>query len=265
VAPPRAPRRRPWPCKTLDGGETWTHLGLEETHHISQVRIHPDDPNTVFVAAYRHAFGPNPERGVYRTKDGGETWEQVLFKSETAGIIDLVINEANPTVDGTSQTQGFLLSMNPNEPYTQEQADERFEFWMAVYEDVEATTQRAIAALALRDDVLARLEEFKACGADAASLRVAEESAAAVTKLAEGYEAIFVSTGRTLAEIINLPAKIFTKLAWLNNMMEVTEGPVTTPMKEAYARTITERDAANQLYDEAMPKAVKAFEAAIGQ
>ncbi len=82
--------------KSVDGGETWTHLGLEETHHISQIRIHPTDPNTVYVAAFGHAFGPNPERGVYRTTDGGQSWEQVLFKSESAGVIDLVLNPTNP-------------------------------------------------------------------------------------------------------------------------------------------------------------------------
>ena len=82
--------------KSTDGGETWTHLGLEETHHISQVRVHPTNPDIVFVGAFGHAFGPNPERGVYRTRDGGNTWEQVLFKSEKAGCIDLVMNPSNP-------------------------------------------------------------------------------------------------------------------------------------------------------------------------
>ena len=82
--------------KTTDNGKTWTHLGLEETHHISQVRVHPTNPDIVFVGAFGHAFGPNPERGVYRTKDGGESWEKVLFKSDKAGVIDLVMNPSNP-------------------------------------------------------------------------------------------------------------------------------------------------------------------------
>jgi photosystem II stability/assembly factor-like uncharacterized protein len=82
--------------KSTDGGQTWVNVGLKETHHISQVRIHPTNPDIVFVAAFGHAFGPNPERGVYRTKDGGKTWEQVLFKSEKAGAIDLVMNPSNP-------------------------------------------------------------------------------------------------------------------------------------------------------------------------
>ncbi len=82
--------------KSIDGGETWTNVGLKETHHISQVRIHPANPDIVYVAAFGHAFGPNPERGVYKTTDGGETWDQVLFKSDKAGAIDLVMNPSNP-------------------------------------------------------------------------------------------------------------------------------------------------------------------------
>ncbi len=79
--------------KSVDGGATWTHLGLEDTHHIAQVRIHPTaNPDIVYVAAYGHAFGPNPRRGVFRTRDGGQSWEKVLYKSETAGAIDLVLN-----------------------------------------------------------------------------------------------------------------------------------------------------------------------------
>jgi photosystem II stability/assembly factor-like uncharacterized protein len=82
--------------KSIDGGENWTHLGLTDTHHISQVRIHPTNPDIVYVAAYGHAFGPNKERGVYKTTDGGKSWKQVLFKSENAGAIDLIINHSNP-------------------------------------------------------------------------------------------------------------------------------------------------------------------------
>ncbi len=82
--------------KTSDGGKTWTHLGLEETHHISQVRVHPTNPDIVYVGAYGHAFGPNEDRGVYKTVDGGKTWKKVLYKSDKAGVIDLVMNPSNP-------------------------------------------------------------------------------------------------------------------------------------------------------------------------
>ncbi len=84
--------------KTTDGGETWQHLGLEATRHISRIRIHPEDPNTVYVAAQGHLFGHNPERGVYRSTDGGDTWELVLHKSERAGAIDLSMDPTNPRI-----------------------------------------------------------------------------------------------------------------------------------------------------------------------
>ncbi|WNC73643.1 hypothetical protein RGQ13_06510 [Thalassotalea psychrophila] len=82
--------------KSVDGGDTWTHMGLKDTKHISQVRIHPTNPDIVYVGAYGHAYGPNKERGVYKTVDGGNTWKQVLFKSEKAGVIDLIVSHANP-------------------------------------------------------------------------------------------------------------------------------------------------------------------------
>ncbi len=82
--------------KSVDGGSNWVHLGLENTHHISQIRIHPTNPDIVYVGAYGHAFGPNKERGVYKSIDGGKTWNQILFKSEKAGVIDLIINPSNP-------------------------------------------------------------------------------------------------------------------------------------------------------------------------
>lgn len=82
--------------KSTDGGDTWTHIGLKDTHHIAQVRIHPSNPDIVYVAAYGHAFGPNEERGVFKTVDGGKKWKKVLFKSPNAGAIDLVINHSNP-------------------------------------------------------------------------------------------------------------------------------------------------------------------------
>ena len=77
------------------------------------------------------------------------------------------------------------------------------------------------------------------------------------------YEATFVSTGRTLAEIINLPAKIFTKMVWLHNMMEVTEGPITASMVEVYEQLNAARDEANTKYREEIAEAMEAFEASV--
>lgn len=84
--------------KSTDGGRTWSHLGLTETQHIGRIRIHPRNPNVVYVAAQGHAWGPNPQRGVYRSRDGGMTWEQVLFVSQRAGAIDLSMDPNNPDI-----------------------------------------------------------------------------------------------------------------------------------------------------------------------
>src|SRR5438132_1026517 len=81
--------------KSTDGGKTWMHLGLEDTRHIAKVRVHPQNPDLVYVAALGHAHGPNPERGVYRSRDGGKSWDQVLFRSEKAGAIDLAMDPNN--------------------------------------------------------------------------------------------------------------------------------------------------------------------------
>ena len=84
--------------KSSDGGKTWTHLGLEDSRHISRIRVHPQDPDCVYVAALGHAFGPNRERGVFRSRDGGATWERVLFRSEKAGAADLSLDPTNPRI-----------------------------------------------------------------------------------------------------------------------------------------------------------------------
>jgi photosystem II stability/assembly factor-like uncharacterized protein len=84
--------------KSTDGGRTWTHLGLERTRNIARVRVHPRDPNLVYVAALGHAHGPNPERGVFRSRDGGATWQRILYRNERAGAIDLSMDPNNPRV-----------------------------------------------------------------------------------------------------------------------------------------------------------------------
>jgi photosystem II stability/assembly factor-like uncharacterized protein len=84
--------------RSTDAGRTWAHLGLADTRHIGRVRVDPRDPDRVYVAALGHAFGPNRERGVYRSTDGGRAWEQVLFVSERAGAVDLSMAARNPRV-----------------------------------------------------------------------------------------------------------------------------------------------------------------------
>jgi photosystem II stability/assembly factor-like uncharacterized protein len=84
--------------RSTDAGRSWSHLGLADTRNIGKVRVHPDDPDTVYVAALGHAHGPNTERGVYRSRDGGKTWKRVLYRSERAGAIDLSMDPNNPRI-----------------------------------------------------------------------------------------------------------------------------------------------------------------------
>ncbi len=81
--------------KSVDGGKTWTRIGLTDTRQIGQVLVDPRDPSLVFVAALGHAYGPNKERGVFRSKDGGKSWTAVLFKDENTGAIDLAFDPSN--------------------------------------------------------------------------------------------------------------------------------------------------------------------------
>lgn len=82
--------------KSVDGGRTWEHKGLTETRHVGAVVIHPTDPDIVYIAAVGHLWGPNPERGVYRSEDGGDTWEKVLYIDENTGAIDLAMDPGDP-------------------------------------------------------------------------------------------------------------------------------------------------------------------------
>ncbi len=84
--------------RSVDGGRTWANAGLGDTRHIARIRVHPRDAATVYVAALGHAWGPNRERGVFRSRDGGATWQHVLFRSERAGAADLSMDPQNPRV-----------------------------------------------------------------------------------------------------------------------------------------------------------------------
>ncbi len=84
--------------RSTDGGATWSHVGLSDTRHVARVRVHPKDPDLVYVAALGHAYGPNEQRGIFRSADGGATWERVLFRSSRAGAIDLSMDPNNPRV-----------------------------------------------------------------------------------------------------------------------------------------------------------------------
>lgn len=84
--------------RSTDGARTWTHLGLEETRHIGRIVVDPTDPDLAYVAAVGHLWGPNAERGVFRTLDGGQSWKKVLFIDADTGVIDLVMDPGDPRV-----------------------------------------------------------------------------------------------------------------------------------------------------------------------
>lgn len=84
--------------KSVDGGKTWTHIGLEDTRHIAKIVVDPHNPDVVLVAALGHASGPNAERGVFRTTDGGRSWQKVLYRDEDTGAVDLVADPRNPRI-----------------------------------------------------------------------------------------------------------------------------------------------------------------------
>jgi photosystem II stability/assembly factor-like uncharacterized protein len=82
--------------KSTDGGATWTHVGLEKTQTISRIRINPTNPDIVYVAALGNPYGPNPDRGVFKSTDGGKTWIRALFRDDKTGAVDLSVDPKNP-------------------------------------------------------------------------------------------------------------------------------------------------------------------------
>ncbi|MEB8347025.1 glycosyl hydrolase [Flavobacteriaceae bacterium KMM 6898] len=84
--------------KTTDGGKTWRHMGLKETQAVARIRIHPTDPNIVYVAALGHPYGDNEERGVFKSTNGGITWKKVLYVGPKAGAVDLILDRNNPKI-----------------------------------------------------------------------------------------------------------------------------------------------------------------------
>ncbi len=84
--------------RSVDGGKTWEHRGLPESHHIGRIILHPTNRDIVWVAALGHLYSPNEERGVYKTMNGGKTWEKTLYVDENSGAIDLTIDSANPDI-----------------------------------------------------------------------------------------------------------------------------------------------------------------------
>ena len=104
--------------KSTDAGRTWRHVGLRETKQIGRICIHPQNPDLVYVAALGDIFGANEERGVYRSRDGGETWEKVLHRSADAGAVDLSMDPANPRIlfAGVWQTRRNFWNISSGGP-----------------------------------------------------------------------------------------------------------------------------------------------------
>ena len=99
--------------KSVDGGEVWEHMGLRESHHIGRIVIHPRNPDIVYVAALGHLWGPNEERGLYRTQDGGTSWEQVLGINADTGVVDVALDQDGRTLFAAAyqrrrRTWGFV-------------------------------------------------------------------------------------------------------------------------------------------------------------
>ena len=84
--------------KSMDAGKTWTHIGLENTRHISDVIIHPSNPDVMYVSAQGAQYAPSNERGIYRTNDGGKNWERMLFVNDITGASSLSMDMNNPRV-----------------------------------------------------------------------------------------------------------------------------------------------------------------------
>jgi len=112
--------------KSLNGGETWTYCGLKEGQYIPRLRVHPNNPDLVYAAVLGHLFGPNQERGIYRSKDGGESWEKILHVSPEAGACDLILDPVNPRIIYASTWRVRRT------PYSLESGGEGSDLWKSV-------------------------------------------------------------------------------------------------------------------------------------
>jgi len=96
--------------KSTDAGKTWKHIGLTETQVIAKIRVHPTNPDLVYVAAFGHHAAPNPDRGIFRSKDGGKTWEKILFRDDKTGGNELIIDPNNAQVVYAALWQAYRNS-----------------------------------------------------------------------------------------------------------------------------------------------------------
>ena len=170
------------------------------------------------------------------------------------------IYTAQLTVDGQVESQDFQIFMSPKEEYTQEQADAKFAFWMEMYDLAENSTQKVIAALQTKKDVKDKLEKFKTSGASASKIKKAEKRVASISSVVDTYEGTYVSTGRTLAEVINLPATILFKMSFMSGILDHSEGPVTQNMKTELDQIAIEAKTADETYNTLIKKELSKLE-----
>lgn len=95
--------------KTTDAGKTWAYMGLGDTRQIAKILVSPTDPNLVYVGASGHLFGPNADRGVFRSRDGGKTWQKILFRNDSTGVADMAMDPSNPSTIYATFWQAYRL------------------------------------------------------------------------------------------------------------------------------------------------------------
>ncbi|HET8948241.1 MAG TPA: hypothetical protein VFQ07_14780, partial [Candidatus Polarisedimenticolia bacterium] len=115
--------------RSTDGGATWKHLGLEQTRHIGQIWVDPKNADVAVVAAVGHMFGPNPERGLYRTADGGRTWTKVLDRGPDVGAVDIA---SDPAVPGVLYASTWQVRRHPWLDYWQPPAGPGSGIWKSI-------------------------------------------------------------------------------------------------------------------------------------